>query len=221
METRSVEPNDRFKTVTELFIALVALVIALAAWRSAVSARAAGFEDYYALIATLNDQDTQVVNAANAYQHYSAFTSYTVNATLYSLLAQDQENAESEDDQLALALQMEETNQLAKTNQNFFPARMVDRQGDYNLQREITEQYADAKRRSDLDAPPHLAKSDGYDAKTFGMIELTVLLGVALLCYSLAGAFHPERKLARYTSFGLGCASLIASLVSMFITEFR
>jgi hypothetical protein len=90
MESDQEEPKDNFKTLMAILIAVVALVTAIALWRASVSARTGGFEDYYALTATLRDNETRTINTARMYEHYTGFTNYAVNDQLLVLLEQNQ-----------------------------------------------------------------------------------------------------------------------------------
>ncbi len=220
METNQTqEPSDYFKTGMEIFIAVVALVIALAAWRGSLAARAAGFEDYYALTATLKDVDTKTANTALAYQHYSVFTTYAANKTLAAALQEDYAKTTDADEKAWLALQMAQADKLAGASRSLFPARFINRQGEYDLKREIAEEYADAQRRADLDAETHLTRSSNLDLKTFGMAQMAILLSIALLNLTLASVLHPARWRVRWTGFLLGIFCLAISIVGMILTE--
>ena len=219
MDTDLTEQPDHFKTAMEIFIALVALVIAVAAWRGSLAARSAGFEDYYALTATLKDEDTKTANAALAYQHYSVFTMFTLNTGLANAFAQAQVQTTDQDEKDWLALQKEQANSLARLSRNLFPARFITRQGEYDLTREIAAEYADAQRRNDLDTESHLALSNVFDLKTFGMAQMVILLGIALLNFTIASILHPARKIVRWAGFTLGIICLFVSVAGMALTE--
>jgi len=77
---------DRFKDWMGVMVAVVALVTAIAAWRGAVAARLAGFEDYYALTASLNAEEANTLSTTKAIEHLSAFTEFAVNDELVNQL---------------------------------------------------------------------------------------------------------------------------------------
>jgi hypothetical protein len=220
MEDKMPEPKDQFKDLMAIMVAVVVLVTAVAAWRASNAARAAGFEDYSALTATLNAEEARALNTARAYAHYAAFTNYAVNDQLLSLLEEDQANATTEDERLLLDFQIAEADKLAKTNQRFFPARFVSNQGGYNLQRELSEEWADAERSQDFNTERHLDRSNRQDAKTFSFVSMVILLGIALLYYTCAGALHPERRWLRWGAALSGTLSLLVSLAAIVMTEF-
>lgn len=219
MDSPAVESSDRFKTGMEILIALVAFVIAFAAWRGSLAARSAGFEDYYALTATLQDEDAQTANSALAYQHYGAFTTFAANNALAARLTSELAQTSDPQEKEWLALLIEQVNSLARSSRNLFPTRFINRQGDYMLTREIAEEYADAQRRNDLAPDPHLARSNTFDLKTFGMAQMTILLSIALLNFTVASVLHPSRGRVRWAGLGLGTISLLASIAGIVLTE--
>jgi len=219
MESKVEEPEDRFKTFMGVLIAAVALITAIALWRASISARTGGFEDYYALTAALKDNETRTLNTAKAYEHYAGFTNYAVNNELLSLLEQDQSTAGTEEERAVMDYQIWEADQLAATNRNFFTARFLKKTGEYDVNRELDEQYAEAERTLDLDAGAHLERSNRLDNKTFGMVQTLMPLGIALLFFTLAGALHPERKLLRWITALIGSVCLVAGAAMVILTE--
>lgn len=216
MAPETLEPKDSFKDVMAVLIAIVVLVTAIAAWRASVAGNTAGFEDYYALTATLNAGETNTVNTAAAYNHYDAFTNYAVNREMQSQLEQGQSETETDEQRVILEYQLEQAHRLASTNLNFFPARYVDKTGEYQIKREMDEQWADAERKLDLNTDRHLKLSDQQDAKTFSFVSTTILLGVSLLFYTTAGALHPERKLLRWSAAIGGTLCRIGRMLRIF-----
>ena len=221
METNLAESEraDYFKTVMEILIAVVALVIALSAWRGSLAARSAGFEDYYALTATLQDQDAKTKNATQAYQHLGAFTLFAANHTLFKTLSSVAAQTQESNEKYLLEFQMEQADKLARSNRNLFPARFINRQGDYELTREMAEEYADAQRRADLDPEPHLARSNAFDLKTFGMTQMVILLSIALFAFTLASVLHADRRFLRWAVASVGVVAFGVSLVGIVLTE--
>lgn len=219
MASDTAELKDRFKTAMGVLIALVALVTAVAAWRASGAARRAGFEDYYALTATLRERETRTVTTAKAYEHYAGFTNYAVNRELAGLLEEDHAATKTDAQKIILEYQIAESEKLAATNRNFFSARYVKRSGDYDLTRELAEEYADAERRHDLDTDAHLERSNKQDLKTFAFVQTVILLGVTLLCFTFASAFHPDRRILRWSAALGGTACLLISIAAIVMTE--
>jgi len=219
MASESNEPEDRFKIAMGVLIAVVALVTALAAWRASGAARIAGFEDYYALTATLRERETRAVTTAKAYEHYAGFTNYAVNNEFAGLLEQDHAATTTDAQKIILEYQIAESEKLAATNRNFFSARYVKRSGEYDLTRELAEEYADAERRFDLDTDTHLERSNKQDLKTFAFVQTVILLSVALLFFTFASAFHADRRILRWSAALGGTVCLIISIAAIVMTE--
>jgi hypothetical protein len=213
------DSGDRFQTMMAIMIAVVALVTAFGAWRGSLAGSLAGFEDYYALTATLNTAQTRSVNTAVAYQNYHAFTNYTVNWAMAMVLESSLESITDENEWTWIQTQAEEARRLANTNLNFFPARYMDKEGVYLIQRQLDEDWAEAQRKMDLNAEAHLEKSNKYDTRSTSYVTNSILLAVSLLLYTLASIFHADRRRLRWGAASAGTICLLLSVVSMILTE--
>lgn len=215
------ERPDHFREAMSILIAAVALVTAIAAWRAADAARTAGFQDYFALTATLNRIQAETLATAEAIAHLTAFTQFAINDELETqLLETDVENLTTAQ-QAVLDAELEQAARLAATNRNFFPSRYANRDGTYALPREIAERIADAEHRQDLNPQPHLERSNLQDAKTFSFIQVIILSSAALLFLTLAAAFHAERAWLRRSAALAGILCLIVSIGNILFLEFR
>ncbi len=220
MDEKQQERADRWKDWMGLLVGVIALVTALAAWRAAVAARTAGIEDYYALTAALNRAQAETLNTSSALEHLTAFTQFAINDELQTQLLNTDTTAKSEEEQAVLAEQLDQASRLAATNRNFFPARYAAKDGTYAVPREIAESTAESERRQDLDPQPHLETSGKMDAKTFAYIQIVIVLSVALLAFTIAGALHYSRTVLRWTAAGAGILCLLVSVGAMFMIEF-
>ena len=205
-------PNDRFKDAMGIMIGVVALVTALAAWRAGVASRVSGAEDYRALVAVLNTQETQTLNYASVYSHLTAFTQFVINDELLTQLLKTPRDTLRE-------LQIEETDRLAATNRNFFPARYAGKDGTYDAPRELAEQFAEAERQQDLFSENHLAVSDAMDDKTYAFVQSIIYLSVALLFFTFASTLHSDRRFLRYAAAVAGFLILLFSIAQIIMTE--
>jgi hypothetical protein len=212
--------TDHFKDWMGVMVAIVVLVTALAAWRGAVAGNLAGFEDYYALTASLNAEEANTLSNAKAIEHLSAFTGFAVNDELFTQLLNTSKTNLSQDQRAVLDSQISQQQRLADTNRNFFPGRYVNKDGTYALSREVAEELAEAERRQDLAPQPHLDLAAAHDAKTFDFVQIIILFSVALLSFTLAGAFHPQYTWLRWGSAGVGAVLLVIGIVAMLAVEF-
>jgi len=220
MDEQTQTRADRWKDWMGVMVAVVALITAIAAWRAASTARLAGLEDYFALTATLNNEQARIVSTGDAVHHLTAFTDFVVNAELASQFRTDLKSRTNADRQSFLQAQAQQAERLAATNRNFFPGRYAAQDGTYAIQREITERVADADREQDLNAEAHLEGSNALDDKTYGFIQTIILLSVALFSFTLAGAFNYARRWLRWGAAAVGGVLLIASIVLVLVIEF-
>lgn len=205
-------PNDRFKEAMGIMIGVVALVTAVAAWRAGVASRVSGAEDYRAVVAVLNTQETQTLNYANVYAHLTAFTHFVINDELLSQLSHAPRDP-------ARDAQIQETDRLAATNRNFFPGRYAEKDGTYDSPRELAEEYARAERRQDLFPDAHLAESNAMDNKTYAFVQTIIYSSIALLFFTFASTLHPDRRFLRYAVAAAGVLVLLYSIAQIIMTE--
>jgi hypothetical protein len=220
MDEQTQARADRFKDWMGVLVAVVALVTAITAWRAAAAARIANFEDYYALTASLNTEQARMLTMSKAIEHLTAFTQFTVNDELLAQFLNAGQKNLSDQERAVLASRQEEAERLATTDRNFFPVRYANQDGTYAIALEIAERLADEERYHDLNPQPHLDESGAQDTKTYTFIQIVVLLGIALLAFTLAGAFHYERPILRWSSAAVGAVCLGVSVIAMLIVEF-
>lgn len=214
------QDQDRFKMAMGILIAFVAFITAIAAWRAAVAARTAGLEDYYAVTSVLNAQETQTLNTSTAIRHLNAFTQFAIHDEYLNELLNVSADSSNEEQRAMLEEEIAQTDRLAATNRNFFPARYVTKDGSYQVQREMAEQFSEAERRQDLSPDAHLARAAGLDNKTFAFISTIIVLSGALLLFTLASAWHPQQRILRLGSAALGILLMIYSVAQIIMTEY-
>lgn len=220
MQEQTQAHDDRFKDWMGVLVTVVALVTAITAWRAAAAARIANFEDYYALTASLNTEQAQMLTTSKAIEHLTAFTQFAVNDELAARSLDAGQKNLSDQERTVLASRQEEAARLAITDRNFFPVRYAKQDGTYDLGREIAEREADAQRYQDMNAQPHLAESSVQDLRSYRFIQIIVLLGVALLAFTFASALHYQRRPLRWSSAALGALCLSISIIAMALVEF-
>ena len=203
-----LEGGDRFQTAMAVFIAVVTLVGAVIAWRTAIASDDAGDADFAGLKAVLRAEETRMVNDVNALRHYRAYSAYTHHEALRSRLAQ-----------LGDVTGEVEASNLATTSQIFFPSRYLDQSGSYNLQREVAELWAQAQQVTDLDPIPHFDEADANREKNKQLVGAFILLSLSLLFYTAAEGIHPGQQFIRYTLGGFGTLFLIITFVAVFVIE--
>ncbi|MEI8132508.1 MAG: hypothetical protein WCG34_08745 [Leptolinea sp.] len=213
METE--EKGSRFETVIAILIAIVAVLGAVVAWRSSVMDDGAGDADYAGLRAAVNAEETRAINYVNAYESYGNYVSYWRNnrqAKLLSeeILAADKENSDS------LIGQMKISNDLADANRNMFETRFLNRDGSYNVQRQMGEMWADAAKEKDLEYESQFTDAEKLRLKTNQFLLAMMILGLSLVFYSLVESMSGRWK---YFLVGLGSVFAIAGIVFAVMIE--
>ena len=209
------EDGDAFQTTMAILIAIVTLVGAVLAWRAAMAGSAAGDADFAGLNAVLNAEETLGLNNTAFHRHYRAYTRYTRYGELQDLLEED---AELDADGVR-AQQHTEASNLATTNQLFFPARYLQRDGSYAVQRELGEAWAQAGQAMDLEPDPHFVEADQMRQKTNWLVAIFVALAFSLLFYALAEGLHPTRRVLRLVAAVGGSAFLILTVAAGIAVE--
>lgn len=220
MDDNTQAQADRFKDAMGVMVAIIVLVTAVAGWRGAVASNLAGFEDYYALTASLNVEESNTLSNAKAIEHLSAFTGFAANDEMFNQLLSIPRANLSPAQQAALDAQLDQEQRLADTNRNFFPGRYAKQDGTYDVNREVAELLAEAEQHHDLAPQPHLDLAAAHDEKAFDFVKIIIVLSVSLLLFTFAGAFHYERRWLRRLSAGAGSILLAFGLAAMVWVEF-
>lgn len=189
------ENNDHFKTVIAVLIAVVTVIGAMVAWRASLASGSAGDADLTGVTATLDTEETRTLNKANLYANYQAYTNYMLHNELGNLIAADLEHA-STDETPHLQQQKTAAWDVAITDQNFFRSRYLDKDGNYNTERDLGEAWAEAGQQKDLNPEPHFAAADQLRAKANWLVGTLIILALALLVYTIAEGMSHRFKYA-------------------------
>ncbi|MEM6282939.1 MAG: hypothetical protein AAF787_12145 [Chloroflexota bacterium] len=211
--------GDTFQTVMAVLIAVVTIVGALVAWRTAVISERAGNSDFASTSAVINTEESLTVGTARLYRNYRAYTDFVLNQQLATLLERDRANASPEEAAL-LELQALQARDESLSNREFFETRFLNLDGTYNTDRDLGESLADARRARDLDPAPHIATAIESRAQIRQLVGIFIVLSVALLFYSLAEAIHPTRRVLRYSCAIIASLCLTYSVVAALMVEF-
>lgn len=205
---------ESFKTFTASMIAIVTVVSALVAWRAAAASQQAGDADFSGLVATVNTEEAQVLTTVKVSEHYQAFLVYTryneLGDRLYEALKAKPADAEELERQKSNAWGIAYGLQSA-----FFPSRYLRPDGTYDIQREMDESWADARRERDTRAELHFERGDTLRRKANLLVQMLVLLGLAFWFFTLAQII--EHKVKVLFAIGGGFFLLIGSLAALII----
>ncbi len=209
-----VERSDRFQTAIAILIALVTLAGAALGARAALVSTAAGDEDFYGLAASLNAEETKALNTLTMYRNYRAYTAYTRYNVLGDLVAEDRERASDEARSETLGQAMQTAWALAVTVNDFFPARYLNRDGQYDVERELGEAWAEAAMKKDLDPQPHFAAANILRGKVSHLLIIIILFTMAVWFFTLAqGLRHTLRYVLAVGGVGLTLVGIAVAVL--------
>lgn len=214
MEAQS---RQRLETIVAILIAAATVIGAVVAWRSSIADDSGGDADFAGLRASVNAEETRALNNVNAYESYAAYASYWRYNELGNLIEGEIEQASPEEAD-ALQRQLSETRDLAISSQRLFPNKFLDRDGSYNVKRQLGELWADAARERDLNPDPQYAEADQFRSKANWFLVAVTILAVALVLYTLVEAVGDR---ARYVMVALGSLCLVVGTVFALYVEFR
>jgi hypothetical protein len=216
MEVKA-ERSQRLETAVAILIAVVTVIGALVAWRSSVADDGAGDADFAGLRASVHAEETRALNYVNAYENYGSYTNYQRYNEMGNLLEADQANA-SEQEIDYLERQRADNHDLSISNQRLFPNKFLDRDGAYNVKRQIGEMWADAAKENDLNPDPQFAEADQLRSKANWLLLAVAILAIALVFYTLVESFGDRM---RYVMVALGSLCMIAGITFALFIEFR
>ena len=206
--------NDWFQISVAVLIAVVSLTGAIAAWRSTLVKSEDA--DVSAMYATMNTEMARFMSNAELYEHYRAYTAYTVSQTLDQELTEDLVDASKTEADM-LTEQQVSASEVAFTSQQFFPSRYLDRDGNYNLDRELGESMAQFAQIRDTNAAYHFADADERREKGILITMVFIPITIALLFFTFGEILHPSRQVFRYLSGFLGASFLVMSVIGVIL----
>lgn len=199
--------NDRFKTIVAVMIAVVTVLGALVAWRSALAGNEAGNADDAGIIAALNTQETTTLTSMLANQHRTAHVDYVRYRQIALDMVEDGTlDRASDAERPAVLRSIIESLNLATAAKQFFPARYLDPDETYDIDREVGEEIAEAEQRKDLNAEQHFTEANQWRDKSLALIGTLIVLGISLWLFAVAETVEHR---AKYALAGGGLAFLL------------
>jgi len=217
--------SDPLKTVLSLLMAIVVVSGAVITWRSTLDGEEALREDTLGLTATVQAQGVQAQANATVYNHYEAYTGYLQHQEVGRLLGQAVTAILSGTvtDPAVQAqlptLQQDRTDQyeIANTARSFFNPRYLTAAGSYDTKAELAGTLAAAAQGTDLQPARHFEEADKLRGKSTDFLWALLILGGALLCYTLPGALSAgaEGAQARRLQIPFMVLGLLLTLVAI------
>lgn len=205
MDARSERIDDVFKKIVAVMLAIVTVAGAYVAWRASLISNESAMADAKGLRAALNVEETDSLNYIVSNQHRAAYTDYYSERLLAFAAAAGEKLSSATPEELpAVVRDITERLDLATTDKLFFfPARYLNQDDTYNIDKEQAETVAAAERDKDLDPDKHFQDSGNLDEKFFALMAMLIVLSLSLWCFAVAETFdHPAQ-------FALGAGGFI------------
>jgi hypothetical protein len=207
--------KNKFKSLIAVLTAVVTVFGAMSACLASVAVSSAADADFSGLDASIRAQKAEIINHVNAYEHYRAFTSYVRYNQLGNLMYDP--NADEDTDIRNGAIQREVWGLASGISSVFFSPRYVTPDGQYDLERELQEAFAEDAQNADLNSTPYFEESDQFRKRSSFLTANMIVLAVSFWFFTLAQA--TEKKI-KYIWAGIGIFVGLAGIAGIIIGRF-
>ena len=207
--------QDSFKSLIAVLTAIVTVLGATAACLASVAVSTAGDNDFAGLDASIRSQKAEIINYVVAYEHYRAFTSYVRYNELGNLMFDP--DADETTDIRNGAIQREVWGVASGISSVFFSPRYITSDGQYDLERELQEEYARDAQNEDLNAAPYFEESDRQREISSDLTADMIVFAFSFWFFTLAQA--TEKKI-KYFWAGLGILMGLAGIMGIIVGRF-
>ena len=207
--------HETFKSYVAVLVAVVTVLGATAACLASVAVSSASDADFLGLDASIRAQKADIINHVYAFEHYRAYTDY-VRYDEYGRLLYDP-NADEETDLRNGALQREAWGVASGISSVFFSPRYINPDGQYDLERELQEAWAQDSQNEDLNPTPYFEESDQLRARSSFLTADMIVLAISFWFLTVAQA--TEKKI-KYLWAGLGILFALAGILGIIIGRF-
>lgn len=207
--------QNNFKSFIAVLTAIVTVFGATAACLASVAVSNAADADFAGLDASIRAQKAEIINHVYAYEHYRAFTNYVRYNEEGNLMYDP--NADEETDLRNGAIQREVWGIASGISSIFFSPRYINSDGQYDLERELQEAFADDAQNEELNGAPYFEDSDKYREKSSFLTSNMIVFAVSFWFLTLAQATEKKIKYA-WAVIGIlvGLAGIAGILIGSF-----
>lgn len=200
--------EDKFKSFVAVLVAVVTVLGATTACLASVAVSTAGDMDFAGLDASLRGQKADIVNHVIAYEQYRAFTDYTKYNELGKLYFGTENEA---------ILQAEVWGVASGLSAVFFSPRYINTDGQYEIERQLQEEWAKDAQNEDLHAEPYFTKSDSERSKSAFLTANMIVFAVSFWFLTIA---QITEKKTKYVWAGLGILFALGGIAGILIGRF-
>jgi hypothetical protein len=207
--------HESFKSVIAVLTAIVTVLGATAACLASVAVSTAGDNDFAGLDASIRSQKAEIINYVVAYEHNRAFTSYVRYNELGNLMFDP--DADPDTDARNGIIQRELWGVASGISSVFFSPRYITSDGNYDLERELQEEYARDAQNEDLNSAPYFEESDRQRNISSSLTADMIVFAFSFWFLTLAQA--TEKKI-KFLWAGMGIIIGIFGIVGIIVGRF-
>lgn len=207
--------HENFKSTVAVMVAIVTILGATAACLASGAVSDAGKADFSGLDASIRAQKAEIINNVYGYEHYRAYTDY-VRYDEFGKLLYDP-NADEETDLRNGALQREAWGVASGISSVFFSPRYLNPDGQYDLERELQEAWAQDSQNEDLNAAPYFEESDKFRRRSSFLTADMIVLAISFWFLTVAQA---TEKNIKYLWAGVGIVFGILGIIGILIGRY-
>lgn len=213
-----MEKQSSFKSWIAVLTAFVTVLGATAACLASVAVSNAGDADFSGLDASIRAQKAEIINHVFAYEHYRAFTEYVRFNELGNLMHDPGATLDADTEARYAAFQREVWGLASGIGSVFFSPRYIDSNGQYDLERELQEAFAQDAQNEDLNAGPYFEESDKLRRRSSFLTADMIVLAVSFWFLTLAQATEKQIKVV-WAAIGLlfALAGIAGILIGRFL----
>ena len=207
--------SDNFKSWMAVMTAVVTVLGATAACLASTAVSSAGDADFAGLDASIRAQKAEIINSIYAYEHYRAFTDYVRYDELGNAMYDPNANAET--DARNAAMQQEVWGVASGIQAFFFKPRYVVVDGQYDLEQELQEAFAEDAQNEDLNSEIYFVESDQYRKQSSFLTATMIMLAISFWFFTIAQA---TEKSFKYIWAALGIVTGLAGIAGILYGRF-
>lgn len=214
------EKEGRFKTLVAILIAVVSIAGALLAWRAAQAGSGAADADVRGTVSVIHRNQALVATEADMYRNLVAYLQVRIHDALSRGLIADSERRAADDPE-RIPLWDEGWTEIfvAEAYLEEVDVRPEYIRPDGSYDGRAAQDIDMAHRALSTDFDPqgrHFARADLLRAKMGWLVGMTLVLSLALFCYTLATVI--QRRL-KYLFFALGSVIFALATVGAIVVE--
>jgi hypothetical protein len=200
----------RFKNFASIMVAIVTILGASAVCLGSVATNEAGNADFDGLAAAISNQEAQIINEINAYEHYRTYTAYYRYDELVKIYEEELLNFQGNDQQYnALEDLYFETLTVRNGLFYYLELRYLNSEGGYDVERDFFAGLAETGSKKDLNSEPHFNLANSLRNKALLFTGVLIFLAIAFWFFTAAEITDNR---AKYFFFSVG---LILTLISV------